>query len=156
VLLVLVIGWVLFRAVFLPHPATPQQRVDYAQVVPPARKAARFDLVAPAGLPAGWRATSVRFTSGVRQHWHLGVLTGRSRYVGLEQGQQPVPEMVAAYVDPNASRGAKVVVAGQTWSTYTDSGGDLALVRHAGTTTTLVVGHDLPRSQLRAYVARLR
>ena len=92
VLVVLIIGWVVFRAVFVPNPATPQRTVDYADAVGPARQAARFDLVAPRSLPAGWRATSVRFTTGGRQHWHLGVLTDRGRYVGLEQGRQSVPD----------------------------------------------------------------
>ena len=156
VLVVLIIGWVVFRAVFVPNPATPQRTVDYAGAVGPAREAARFDLVAPATLPAGWRATSVRFTTGGRQHWHLGVLTDGRRYVGLEQGQQSVPDMVQTYVDPAASRGEPVVVRGQRWATYTDGGGDLALVRHAGRTTTLVVGHDVGRAELAGYTARLR
>jgi hypothetical protein len=64
--------------------------------------------------------------------------------------------MVHEYVDRAASRGGSTDVAGRRWSTYTDSGGDLALVRRQGGTTTLVIGHDVPRSQLVAYVASLR
>jgi hypothetical protein len=156
VLVVLVIGYVAVQALLRPDGSAPQQRVDYAPVVPQARKAAHFAVVAPTRLPAGWRATSVRFTPGPVQRWHLGVLTDRGRYVGLEQGRQSVREVVDRFVDPAAVRGRPVVVRGATWATYTDSGGDLALVRHAERTTTLVVGHAVSRSQLRSYTARLR
>ena len=47
-------------------------------------------------------------------------------------------------------------VGGRTWSTYTDPQGDLALVRHVARVTTLVVGHEVPRSALLDYVASLR
>jgi low affinity Fe/Cu permease len=157
VLVALVLVWVGFRALTSSQPATPVQRIDYAQEVPLARKAANFRLLAPPRLPAGWHATTVTFTDTVPQHWHLGVLTARDRYVGLEQAQQPRGSMVAAYVAKDASRGAPVQVGGHTWSTYTDSQGDLALVRRgARGTTTLVVGHDVPRSDLLDYVASLR
>ncbi len=156
VLLVVTVGWVGVRALLLPREATPAKTVDYAQVVPPARKAAGFALVAPARLPDGWRATSVRFTDGPRGHWHLGVLTDNSRYVGLEQGRTPVASMVEQYVDPSAARGSAVTVAGRPWSTYTDGGGDIALVRRQQRTTTLVVGHDVAKAELVDYAARLR
>lgn len=156
VLVVLVIGYVVVRALFTPREATPVRRVDYARVVPAARQAAHFDLLAPDGLPTGWRATSAGFTSGARQHWHLGVLTDRNRYVGLEQGDRSVGSMVDEYVDPAASHRAPTQVAGRSWATYADPKGDLALVRRQGRTTTLVVGHDVSRQQLRSYVTSLR
>jgi hypothetical protein len=155
-LVVLVVGWVAVRSLLAPDESTPEPSVDYAQVVPQARRAAAFDLVAPTHLPAGWRATSVRFTDGTPQHWHLGVLTAAGRYVGLEQGGQAVAPTVEEYVDPAATHGSRVEVAGRPWSTYTDGGGDLALVRRDHGTTTLVVGHDVPRTTLVSYAAGLR
>ena len=156
VLVVLVVGWVGFRALLSPDRSSPVHRVDYAAVVPPARRAADFSLVAPSRLPRGWRATTVGFRASPRSHWHLGVLTDQGRYVGLEQGHESARSMVDAYVDVAASRGRAVGVAGQSWASYTDSGGDLALVRHLGRTTTLVVGHDVPRAALVSYAASLR
>jgi hypothetical protein len=156
VLVVVVVGYVAVKALVLPDQATTGAPVHYAVVVPQARKAARFDLLAPPRLPEGWRATSVRFDPGPPQHWHLGVLTGAQRYVGLEQGNQPVASMVQTYVDPAAKHRPATVVGGTSWSTYTDAGGDLALVRRDGRTTTLVVGHDVPRKELVSYVAGLR
>ncbi len=156
VLLVIVLGWVAVRAVLAPQRTTPVKTVDYSRVVPAAREAADFDLLAPPTLPAGWRATTVGFTSGARAHWHLGVLTDHGRYVGLEQGRGSVASMVDQYVDPDARKGAPVQAAGRSWSTYTDAGGDLALVERRAGTTTLVVGHDIDRDTLVSYVESLR
>jgi hypothetical protein len=129
--------------------------VDYRGDVPAARKVARFALVAPPSLPHGWRATTVSFTDQP-PHWHLGVLTDRDRYVGLEQGDASVRAMVVEYVDRAPTRGAQVDVAGRPWTSYTDGGGDLALARREGGTTTVVVGHDVARAELVAYAASLR
>jgi hypothetical protein len=156
VLVLVVVGYVVIRALVTPDRATSEPTVDYSEVVPQAKKAARFHLVAPPRLPHGWSATSVRFDPGPPEHWHLGVLTPEQRYVGLEQGARPVAEMVDEYVDKAASRQRATDVAGRTWSTYTDAGGDLAFVRGDKMATTLVVGHDVSRSQLEAYVASLR
>ncbi len=155
-LVVLVLGYVGVQALS-EQSATTVSTVDYQRVVPDARKAADFDLVAPRRLPAGWRATTVSFSPAPDAHWHLGVLTDEGRYVGLEQsGSASVRSMVTDYVDEAARRGSPVDVAGGSWTTYTDAGGDLALVRRVGRTTTLVVGHHVPRSALVSYTAGLR
>lgn len=156
VLVAVILAWVGLQALKSDPPSSPMRTVAYAADVPGARRAADFDLVAPPRLPAGWRATTVSFTGAPGARWHLGVLTAAQRYVGLEQGNQPVSSMVRTYVDRAATRGRSLDVAGTPWSTYTDSGGDRALVRRAGRTTTLVVGHDVPVSELVSYTASLR
>lgn len=156
VLLVLVLAWVGFRQLTSRDPDSPVKPVDYARDVPLARKAADFDLLAPPRLPAGWVATTVRYRPAPGAHWHLGVLTEDRRYVGLEQGDQPVRSMVRDYVDATPRRGGPVTVRGKSWETYTDTDGDLGLVRRRGRTTTLVVGHEVPVSTLVAYAASLR
>jgi hypothetical protein len=156
VLLLVVIAFVAFRNLTSNDPSSPVRSVAYQQDARFARQAATFHLLAPARLPHGWRATTVRFTPGPNQHWHLGLLTTAGRYVGLEQGNLPVRDMVRTYVDPHPVAGRPVDVAGQAWATYTDSGGDRALVRRVGHTTTLVVGHLLARSILVGFTAGLR
>ena len=156
VILLFIAGYVAFRAVIRQAPPSPVQAVSYRPEAAFARKQADFALVAPSALPAGWRATTVSFTPAPKQHWHLGVLTDKNRYVGLEQGKQPVSEMVKVYVDRAARRGAPVTVAGTQWQTWRDGSGDLALVRTSGPVTTLVVGHDVPEPQVTAYAASLR
>ena len=155
VLVALVVGWVGIRALTSRSPES-DRTVDYAQVVPAVRKAARLSILAPPSLPKGWEATSTRFVDGPQEHWHLGVVTDEGRYVGLEQSGDTVRSMVREFVDASASPGQPVEVAGRTWSTYTDTGGDLALVGRAGGTTTLVVGHEVPRATLASYVGTLR
>jgi hypothetical protein len=156
VLVAVVVGFVVFRDVNRSDPATPVRAVDYTRAADYARGQASFTLLAPPSLPAGWRATTVDYVPGRHDRWHLGMLTGQDRYVGLEQSADPVAAMVETHVDPAAEKGAPVQVAGVPWATYTDSGGDLALVRRAGGTTTLVVGHEVPQATLVDFVASLR
>jgi hypothetical protein len=98
----------------------------------------------------------VNFSDSTPAAWHLGVLTDQDRYVGLEQADRSVRKMLAEHVDEEPTRGGPVDVEGVRWSTYTDGGGDLALVRREGGTTTLVVGHDVPQDDLVSYAASLR
>ncbi len=156
VLVAVIVGWVAFRSVFSDNPDSAVRVVDYREDLPVAREAAEFDLLAPDRLPTGWRSTSARFTPMPKQAWHLGVLTDDDDYVGLEQSDRSVRSMVEEYVDPQARRGDEVDVAGSPWTTYTDAGGDLALVRRQGNTTTLVVGSDVGKSDLVSYTASLR
>lgn len=154
ILLVVAAFWV-FREAFrtTPHPRVPT--VDYAATARAAASEASFDLLVPASLPAGWRATSVSYTPAPREHWHLGVLTAGERYVGLEQGSDTVPAMVEQYVDQDATRAGRVAAGGLEWTAYRDDGGDRALVRRQDGVTTLVVG-PVGRRLLEDYVESLR
>ncbi|MGN6128709.1 MAG: DUF4245 domain-containing protein [Nocardioidaceae bacterium] len=155
--LLVVIGVVAaLQALNRPHRPDPVQPVDYRTPAKYAAKQARFDLLVPPSLPAGWTATTVRFTGGADQHWHLGCLDQDGHYVGLEQGEQSVRSLVSTYVDEAARRGRPVTVSGNRWDTWTDDGGDLALVRRTGRAGTLVVGHLVPRAALVAFVQSLR
>ena len=82
----------------------------------------------------------MRYRAGAEGSWHLGMLTDRRRYVGLEQSAGPVSSMVERFVDPEATQTGEVTVAGERWQTWSDSGEDHALVRRVEGTTTLVVG----------------
>jgi hypothetical protein len=156
VLVLVVIGFVLFRDLNRNDPPSPVRTVDYEQAAEYARDQAGFDVLSPADLPEGWRATSVRYLPGETESWHLGLLTEEDRYVGLEQSGGSADAMVEEHVDPDAVEGEPVDVAGQDWATWSDSGGDLALVRETDGTTTLVVGHEVPEAALADFAARLR
>jgi hypothetical protein len=155
VLLLVVAAFVIFRDINRDDPASPVKPVDYKTPAQYARTAASFDLLAPAALPDGWIATSVRFTDGEEQAWHLGTLTEDRRYVGLEQADRPISGMVEDYVDEDATQGDDVTVGGETWETWSDAGEDLALVRESGDVTTLVVGR-VPQETLETLIATLR
>ena len=156
VLVAVVVGFVVFRDANRSDPADPVRAVDYSRDADFARGQASFDLVAPPSLPEGWRATTVEYVPGPQDRWHLGMLTGQDRYVGLEQSADSVETMLETHVDATTDEGEPVLVDGVRWSTYTDVGGDLALVRRVDGTTTLVVGHEVPESDLVDFAASLR
>ncbi|MGZ4499023.1 MAG: DUF4245 domain-containing protein [Actinomycetes bacterium] len=156
ILLVIIGVFVGFRRLTSSEPSSAVQTVGYHQDAKFARQAVHYTLLAPPRLPAGWRATTVQYTSGPTEHWHLGVLTNQNRYVGLEQALEPESSMVHTYVDNGAAKKGTVRIAGHTWTTYTDSIGDFAVARQDGKAATLVVGHQVPQPTLERYVASLR
>ncbi len=155
VLLVVVGGFVLLRDINRNDPASPVEPIDVAGPAEYARSAADFPLLAPETLPEGWIATSVRFTEGNRQAWHIGTLTDEERYVGLEQAERPLSAMVEEHVDEEAVQGEDVTIDGVVWQTWTDEGDDLALVRQESGVTTLLVGR-VPQETFEELLATLR
>ena len=123
----LVVVVVLFRSA--DQKATPVQTVEWAPWVKAGRAEQELMMFAPAALPSGWRATSVQYIGGNDAHWHLGMLTDSGKYVGLEEGKTSTSDLVEQYIDADAVHGKDVTVAGQTWQSWTDAGGDYALVR---------------------------
>lgn len=156
VLVAVVVGFVVFRDANRSDPADPVRALDYGRDAEFAREQASFALVAPPSLPDGWRATTVEYVPGPDDRWHLGMLTSQDRYVGLEQSADSVATMVETHVDPVTEKGDPVQVGGVPWATYSDAGGDLALVRRADGTTTLVVGHEVSSAVLVDFAASLR
>lgn len=138
VLVVGIVAFVLVRDLNRDTPGSPVEAVDYARTAAYAQEQATFEVLAPEELPKGWKATTVRFVPDPSR-WHLGVLTDRGKYVGLEQAESSVASMVSTYVDQVTTRGKPVTIDGETWASRSDSGGDTALVRRAGDLTTLVV-----------------
>ncbi|MGH3445253.1 MAG: DUF4245 family protein, partial [Nocardioidaceae bacterium] len=155
VVVALVVGLGLLGHAFS-GPSNPTPAVAYRQEAHYAATHADFTVLAPASLPHGWRATTVRYVPGTHSRWHLGVLTDQNRYVGLEEAHQGIAPMVHQYVSPHARRGPDARLHGADWRTYTDDGGDRAFVRRDGTVTVLVVGHQVPRPVLESYIGRLR
>ncbi|HEY0774416.1 MAG TPA: DUF4245 domain-containing protein [Nocardioidaceae bacterium] len=134
-----VVAFVVLRDLNRSDVQTEVPAVDYQKVLELSSDQVDFPPVAPATLPDGWTATSVRLTP-VPALWHLGVLTDEGRYVGLEQSRSSEGNMVEKYVDEAAVRGGTVDIGGDTWRIWTDEGGDTALTRVENGVTTLVVG----------------
>jgi hypothetical protein len=155
VLLLVVAAFVAFRDVNREEPASPVRSVDYLEPARYARGQADFELLAPARIDDGWKATNVRFRNGRDPSWHLSFLTAEGRYVGLEQADQSARTMVEDFVDEEAEQGEDVVIDGKTWESWSDSGGDTALVREGDDITTLVVGTASPEL-LQRFVRTLR
>ena len=155
VLLLVVIGFVVFRGSVRDNQEVPLKAVDYAASLPFIREQASFPVLAPPSLPEGWKATTLRFDDSRPQSWHLGVHTDEGDYVGIEQARDAVSVMLEEYVDEQAVKGDPVQLAGATWDTYSDDGGDRAVVRREGGMTILVVA-TFSEDELHDYVESLR
>lgn len=138
---------------------TPIPTVDWAAWVKAGRADKQLRMLAPEKLPSGWRATSANYAAGVQAHWHLGMLTDSGKYVGLEESRASTQNLVEEYVDADAVRGKDVTVAGETWQTWTDAGGDYALVRAIGaggtTQETVLVGGSAAEAAIRDFAESL-
>lgn len=157
VALVVAIGW--YYAGRPDESARPVATQEWAPWVKAARADGKLVVLAPERLPAGWRATSVRYTGGVDAQWHLGLLTGDDKFVGLEESQDSSRDLVRTYVDEDAERGDDIELDSVVWQVWTDAGGDYALVRSLQTPDgepeqVLVVG-TAPDEQVRDFAASL-
>lgn len=126
---------------FIPHDdsRSPVKRVDYRVELVTARRAAPYPVAAPEGLPASWKATSVRFRGNGFDAWHLGFQDPQGEYVAIEQSTQDPGPFIA-----DASQGARKTaatqqIAGRTWQRY-EGGRYDALVHRGKGATTVVTG----------------
>lgn len=124
-----VLAFAAFRAVTSDTEPTPVRAVDYATTVTSARAENLLLVLAPDRLPLGWKATSATYTGGTAPTWHLGTLTEDREYVGVEEARTGIEDLVKEHVDADAERGEDVTMAGVTWQSWTDAGGDYALAR---------------------------
>jgi hypothetical protein len=138
---------------------TPVPTVDWSAWVKAGRSEQQLMVFAPATLPSGWRATSVDYTRGAAPHWHLGLLTDAGKYVGIEESRGTTEDLAEEYVDEDAVRGEDVTVGGETWQSWSDAGGDYALVRSvevAGAPyESVLVGGSAASGPIRDFVATL-
>ncbi|CAM5688033.1 DUF4245 domain-containing protein [Streptomyces aurantiogriseus] len=139
--LIMVAGAVMY--LFIPHDdqAPDIKRVDYRVELLTARRAASYPVAAPEGLPADWKATSVRFDGADSDAWHLGFHTPDDEYVQIEQSAQ---EKRSEFID-EATQGARKTdvtetLGGQTWTRYTDGRYDAFVLESADGSTTVVAG----------------
>lgn len=139
--------------------AVPVRSVDWSAWVKAGRAEQQLMVFAPPSLPAGWRASSATYAGGNDAHWHLGMLTDAGKYVGIEESRASTQDLAEQYVDEAAVRGKDVTVAGQTWQTWTDDGGDYALVRSVEVGgrpyESVLVGGSAPPAAVRSLAAML-
>jgi len=116
--------------------------LDFAGPLAQARQAASYDVLGPVGLGDEWRATSVRLPledGGLT--WHIGFVTPRGDYAGLEQSDGPAPgKFVDRFAEGSRPTG-DVRIGERTWQRR--EGGDpepRALVLRTATSTVVVAG----------------
>jgi len=116
--------------------------LDFAGPLAQARQAASYDVLGPVGLGQEWRATSVRSPredGGLS--WHIGFVTPRGDYAGLEQSDgPPAREFVDRFAEGSRATG-DVRLAGRTWERREGGEPDpRTLVLRTDTSTVLVTG----------------
>ncbi|MGW7264173.1 DUF4245 domain-containing protein [Streptomyces sp. NPDC054842] len=128
-----------FIYIFVPHDDSqpPVKRVDYTVELSTARRAAAYPVAAPEGLPAAWKATSVRFDGEKFDAWHLGYHAPDGEYVAVEQSTQ----RPGAFID-DASRGAEETpkterIGDRTWQRYEGDHYDALVLKEKGSTTVV-------------------
>lgn len=130
VLVACILAFVLFRESSREVPETEPTAIAWESA---ARAAADegHPVVAPGELPEDWIATSIDFRPTSPPVFGLGLLTDDGRYVGLRQDRVPLENLLETYVDEETRPGDPVEVSGEfagEWDSYTDEGGDRALV----------------------------
>ena len=142
------------------HPTSPVQTVDYTAIMRAGRADHKLLVMAPPSLPDGWKATSADYQTGTTPTWHLGLLTDKGKYVGVEEALGPVDDLVDQNVDQNAVKGKDVTIGGQTYQTWSDTGGDYAVTRtvHTGGSNveSYLVGGSAPESAIRQLAESLQ
>jgi len=136
---------------------TAVKTVDPGPQISAAREVAAYQVVAPRGLPAGWRVTSARVDTGrsagsSSATLHLGYVTPGERYLALAEGD--AAGFVAAQLGKGAEPLPAVDVAGARWQQWRTSAGELALSRTAAARGLLLTG-SASLDELRAFAASL-
>ncbi len=157
VLLLVVAGIVLVRALGRNELEVRPEAVDYLPVVEVVQEAGQR-VAYPRELPDGWQATSVESAPGSAAVFGLGMLTDDEQFAGVRQESEPLSDLVEVYVDENATPAGTVQagtgeLAGE-WRTFTDEGGDTGFGLEGPDTTVLVYG-SASRADLLALLDQL-
>jgi hypothetical protein len=114
--MVLILAAVLAWVALVPRVSQiSQPAVDVGSVASQVRQETSWAISQPR-LPAGWKATSVRFTpagDGLRT-WHVGYLSPEGNYVSIDQTQSATDGWVSAQTSDGKAEGT-IVLAGKTW-----------------------------------------
>lgn len=157
VLVLCVLAFVWFREVNREVPEVEPVAVEWEIAVAAAADAG-YEVVAPETLPTDWIATSITFERTTPPTFGLGVLTDDGKYVGLRQEDERRDALLETYVDDKAVEGEPTEVGGEfagEWQTWTDEGGDTALMLQRDEDVLLVYG-SAPAEDLVTFASSLR
>lgn len=151
ILIVLVIVWLKTSG------GTQVQQVDPGPDVTAAARSASYQVLAPQGLPEGWRPTSSRLekpTDSVTE-LEVGYLTPADKYARYRESDAGVQAFAAAQL-AGAKKTGTTPVGTRTWDRYTTSTGELALLLpNAGKQPSVLVTGSAGESELAALAASL-
>ncbi|MCV2489467.1 DUF4245 domain-containing protein [Geodermatophilus sp. YIM 151500] len=135
-----IVGWVTFKQ----GPTDPVTEVDPTASVRAAAEQAGYPLVAPSGLPDGYRPTSARTDAGQAAAGdpvtlEIGYLTPSEEFAGFVIGDDRRARPLATVLD-DARREGTVELGGETWTRLTSARGETVYARPVGDATALVTG----------------
>ena len=159
--MVVVLAFVVVWIAMVPRPnAITQPPVDVTSVAQQVRAETHWPILQPRGLPAGWRATSVRFvrsTDGLMT-WHAGYQSPDGNYVAVEQTRGATQTWVEAQTNRGRAEGT-LEAGGTTWTKIDRKDKvQFSLVsrgRSAQDLTTIVTG-TAPYAELAAFAEKLQ
>lgn len=131
-----------FVVLFVPRPNTDAVKVvDYTTLLTQARSDAPYPILAPVGLSDRWRATSARYEPDeTATTWHLGFVTPRDAYAGVEQSNGLPRAFVQEMTNDGAPDGTTEIF-GLTWERrLQESKAQRSLVLTQDNITTVVTG----------------
>jgi hypothetical protein len=133
-----------------------QPAVDAASVVAYAVKDSGTPFSFPAGLPAGWTATSARYAASTDSlpTWQAGWTTPNGQFVGLRQAVNATPAWVASGMSQAKVTGS-VELAGRTWEVRTDERNQIYVVSVSADKITTVVSASAGIDDVRFFVDKL-
>jgi hypothetical protein len=141
--LLVVVGIVVGLLLLVPRTnSITQPPVDVAAGARAAASQVDFPPSVPSGLPAGWRATSVRTTRSTASvlTWHAGYMTADDQYAAVEQGRDAPAEWVRSQTNRGLEEGTQDVD-GVAWRRFVRQDKvQLSLVHTSGDVTTVVTG----------------
>jgi hypothetical protein len=142
----------------------PVKEVDWRPVLTTARQQAPFPVLAPTGLPEGWRPTQVVWVPlgepylngepSVRNLWKLGFLTPDDVFIGLSEGDLRPDDLVRDETRAGSPDGQSTV-GDQTWQRWVSPDDRTRSLVASSAKATTVVSADLPYEALEAYVSTL-
>lgn len=140
------------------RPSSTVQPVDYGVQLRGLRAAAPWPVYAPPQPPPGWVANHMRthLATAADPSYLLDLgfyVAGPKSYVAVEQSD--TAGWLATQLGPNAQQTGTTDVGGTTWQTWTEQGGQPALVRRVGTSTLVVDGKDAGAGLIRQLAAAL-
>jgi hypothetical protein len=156
VLVLLVVGFVVFRGIFRQTPEFEPEHVDYRALVASVQSTG-VKPAYPATLPDGWFAKDVEFTPGDRPVLSLAFATEDGRFAGIHEEDRGVDELVGQLMGGDATEGEPLSVSGSVasqWQSFSDPGGDHGYAAEVGRQTVLVYG-SAPDAELRELVGSL-
>ncbi len=149
------VGWMTFKQ----SEVDTVREVDPTSTVQLAAARAGYPVVAPDGLPDGYRTTSARTDAGDADAGdpvtlEIGYLTPSSEYAGFVVSDDARASAVDDVLDGAQEHGA-VDLGGQAWTRGTTERGETVLSRTDGDVTVLVTG-SAPDEELEAVAGAVR